>query len=75
MDAQKFLEEWGNLKKDLKEQWNEMSDLDIDIISGKKDELVSHIEKRYGISREQAEKEVDEWLKEFESTSDDEKKK
>ncbi len=32
-------------------------------ISGKKDELIGKLQERYGITREQAQKEADEWAK------------
>lgn len=75
MDSQKFLEQWESLKKQLKEEWHLSSDLAIDEISGVKSKLIDHIEKRYGISREEAEKEVEAWLEEIESTRKNNKNK
>jgi uncharacterized protein YjbJ (UPF0337 family) len=32
-------------------------------MGGKKDEMIGRIQERYGITREQAQKEADEWVK------------
>ncbi|SDX14639.1 CsbD family protein [Nitrosomonas communis] len=54
----------GNRKQfkgKVKEQWGELTDDDYDKIAGKRDQLVSNIQKKYGISKEEAEKQVDDW--------------
>jgi uncharacterized protein YjbJ (UPF0337 family) len=33
----------------------------MDVIAGQRDQLVGKIQERYGISKEQAEKELDQW--------------
>ena len=49
------------LKGKAKEEWGRLSDDDLDRIEGSRDELVGVIQDRYGKSREEAEKEVDDW--------------
>ena len=39
-----------------------INDDDLDIIEGKRDQLAGKIQERYGRSKEEAEKEVDDWL-------------
>jgi len=50
---------WKQVKGKIKEQWGRLTDDDIDVIAGKRDQLVGKIQEQYGISREEAEKQVD----------------
>ena len=45
-----------------KEKWGELTNDDWDVIAGKRDQLAGRIQERYGRTKEEAEKEVDEWL-------------
>jgi uncharacterized protein YjbJ (UPF0337 family) len=47
----------------VKEKWGKLTDDDLDVISGKRDQLVGKVQERYGIAREEAEKEVSEFWK------------
>lgn len=53
---------WGQLKGQAKTKWGELTDDDLDIAAGKKDELAGRIQERYGKTKEEAEKEVDDWV-------------
>ncbi|MBV8553505.1 MAG: CsbD family protein [Acidobacteriaceae bacterium] len=61
MNADQFEGKWKQLKGAVKQRWGKLTDDDLTKLSGKKDELVGRIQERYGITREQAEKEADEW--------------
>ncbi|RVR73071.1 CsbD family protein, partial [Klebsiella pneumoniae] len=50
-------------KGKVKEQWGKLTDDDMTIIEGKRDQLVGKIQERYGYQKDQAEKEVDSWEK------------
>jgi len=53
---------WTQLKGSIKEQWGKLTDDEIDQISGRKDQLVGKVQERYGIARDQAARDVDNWL-------------
>jgi len=55
--------QWTQLKGKVKEQWGKLTDDEIDQLDGKKDQLVGRVQERYGIARDQAERDVDTWLK------------
>jgi uncharacterized protein YjbJ (UPF0337 family) len=55
---------WTQFKGKVRERWGKLTDDDLDVIAGKREQLVGKIEQRYGIAREAAEKQV----KEFAST-------
>lgn len=49
---------WKQFKGKAKEQWGKLTDDDLDVIAGKRDQLIGKVQERYGIAREEAEKQV-----------------
>ncbi len=54
---------WKQLKGKAREKWGKLTDSDFEQIAGKKDQLIGRIQERYGITREEAQKQADEWAK------------
>jgi uncharacterized protein YjbJ (UPF0337 family) len=54
--------QWHQVTGSLKEQWGKLTDDDVKHVSGKKDVLLGRLQERYGIVKDEAEKQVDEWL-------------
>jgi len=52
---------WKQLKGKFKEKWGKLTDDDLTVVEGKRDQLVGKIQERYGYGKEQAEKELGEW--------------
>lgn len=52
---------WKQMEGTVKEKWGKLTDDDISIAAGKRDQLVGAIQKRYGIAKDAAEKQIDEW--------------
>jgi len=52
---------WKQLKGKLKEQWGKLTDDDLTVIEGKRDQLVGRLQERYGYTLEKAQKEADEF--------------
>jgi uncharacterized protein YjbJ (UPF0337 family) len=55
--------QWKQFRGKVKEQWGKLTDDDLDRIEGKRDQLLGAVQQRYGVAREEAEKQ----LREFES--------
>ncbi|HFC6352909.1 MAG: CsbD family protein [Neisseria elongata] len=53
---------WAQLKGKAKEKWGELTNDDLDIIEGKRDQLAGKIREKYGHTKEEVEKEIDDWL-------------
>ena len=53
---------WKQMKGSVKQQWGELTDNDIDVIAGQKDKLVGKIQERYGLAKDAAEKQADEFV-------------
>jgi uncharacterized protein YjbJ (UPF0337 family) len=49
------------MKGSVKERWGKLTDDDLDVIDGKHEQLVGKIQERYGIAKDAAQKQVDEW--------------
>ena len=54
---------WKQFKGKAKEQWGKLTDDDLDVAAGKRDQLVGKIQERYGIAKDEAERQIDEWTK------------
>ncbi|WP_278401810.1 CsbD family protein [Hafnia paralvei] len=52
---------WKQFKGTVKEKWGKLTDDDLTVIEGKRDQLVGKIQERYGYQKEAAEKEVKAW--------------
>jgi uncharacterized protein YjbJ (UPF0337 family) len=53
---------WKQLTGKVKEQWGKLTEDDITVINGKQDQLVGRIQERYGIAKDEAERQVDSWV-------------
>lgn len=54
--------EWKQLKGSVKERWGKLTDDDLDIVNGRSEQLVGALQKRYGIAKEAAESQVNDFL-------------
>ena len=54
---------WKQFRGKVKEQWGDLTDDELDVIDGRRDILVGKVQECYGISKEEAERQV----KDFES--------
>jgi uncharacterized protein YjbJ (UPF0337 family) len=52
---------WNQAKGKVKEKWGDLTDDDLAKIEGQRDQLVGRIQERYGLAKEQAERQVSEW--------------
>jgi uncharacterized protein YjbJ (UPF0337 family) len=52
---------WNQLKGQAKQQWGKLTDDDLSVIEGRRDELIGRLQTRYGYAKEQAENEVRSW--------------
>lgn len=53
--------QWTQLKGAVREQWGKLTNDDVDQIQGRAEQLVGKLEERYGIRRDEAQRQVDSW--------------
>jgi len=51
--------QWKQVKAQLKSKWAKLTDDDVQNLAAKRDELVGKIQERYGILKDEAERQVD----------------
>lgn len=54
---------WKQFKGQFQQKWGKLTDDDLDVIAGKREELVGRIQERYGYSKDQAEREADDFVR------------
>ncbi|MBE2894292.1 CsbD family protein [Spirabiliibacterium falconis] len=52
---------WEQLKGSVKEKWGKLTDDDLTVIAGKRDQLIGKLQERYGLTKEEIEKELNAW--------------
>jgi uncharacterized protein YjbJ (UPF0337 family) len=52
---------WKQLKGKAKQQWGKLTDDQLDIIAGSRDQLAGRIQEEYGISKDEADKQLNDF--------------
>ena len=53
---------WKQFSGQVKKKWGNLSDDELMQVNGRRDILVGKIQEKYGIAREEANKQIDEWI-------------
>ncbi|WP_417829276.1 CsbD family protein [Thalassospira sp.] len=53
---------WKQMRGDIKSQWGRLTDDDVDQVDGQRDKLVGRVQEAYGIEREEADRQVRDWI-------------
>jgi uncharacterized protein YjbJ (UPF0337 family) len=61
---------WKQMSGKVKEKWGDLTDDDLVQIAGKRDQLIGKIQERYGIAKEAAERQVDEFSRTLDTQSE-----
>ncbi len=57
--------QWKQVKAELKSKWAKLTDDDVQNLAAKKDDLVGKLQERYGILKDEAERQVDAFVATF----------
>ncbi|KTG17556.1 MULTISPECIES: CsbD family protein [unclassified Guyparkeria] len=63
MDAEQIKANWNKVKGDFKKQWGKLTDDDLAEAEGHRDYLIGKIQERYGIAKDEARQQLDEFEK------------
>ncbi len=53
---------WKEFKGKVKQQWGDLTDDDLTVIEGNRDQLEGRLQERYGYAKDKARQEVNSWL-------------
>ena len=62
MDWDRIAGSWKEYKGQVKTQWGKLTDDDVDVVHGRREELEGRLQKSYGYAKDKARTEVDGWL-------------
>jgi uncharacterized protein YjbJ (UPF0337 family) len=54
---------WKKAKGKVKEQWGKLTDDQLDVIGGRREQLLGVLQESYGIAKDEAERQVRDWEK------------
>ena len=54
---------WKQAKGKVKEQWGKLTDDQLDVIGGRREQLLGVLQESYGIAKDEAERQVRDWEK------------
>ena len=61
MNKDVFQGKWKQLRGSIKEKWGKLTDDEFDQMGGHRDQLIGKIQERYGIQKDEAERQVKDW--------------
>jgi uncharacterized protein YjbJ (UPF0337 family) len=53
---------WKQFTGKVKENWGKLTDDDITTINGRQEQLIGRIQERYGVAKDEAQKQVNRWV-------------
>jgi len=62
MNPQILKGKWNQLRGEIRTRWGKLTDDDMTQIEGNAEKMIGKLQERYGYKREQAEKEINEFL-------------
>lgn len=54
---------WKQMRGKVRQQWGKLTDDDLDVIAGQRDELIGRLQERYGWARDEAEKQAEAFMR------------
>ena len=62
MNWDKIEGDWKQFKGKVQSQWGKLTNDDLDVINGNQQQLTGLLQKRYGIAKDEADKQLKTWL-------------
>ena len=59
--------QWRQIRGEIRQRWGELTDDELDQIAGHRDKLIGKLQERYGYTTDEANRELDEFLAEWET--------
>lgn len=52
---------WKQFTGEIRKQWGDLTDDDMEMMAGERDKLAGRIQERYGITKDEANSQIDKW--------------
>lgn len=65
MNWEQFQGDWTQLAGKVKEQWGKLTDDELVVAAGRREQLSGLLQQRYGYAKEQADEQLDEFAREL----------
>jgi uncharacterized protein YjbJ (UPF0337 family) len=65
MNSDQLEGEWKQVKGEVREKWGKLTDDDMHVVAGRREQLIGKVQERYGIAREEATRQVDSFVKDL----------
>ncbi|WP_071796553.1 CsbD family protein [Natronohydrobacter thiooxidans] len=62
MNRDEIKGKWTQLSGSIKEKWGKLTDDDLKEAEGNRDILIGKIQEKYGVAKEEAAKQVNDWM-------------
>lgn len=59
MNQDRIRGQWKQVKGRIKEQWGRLTEDDLGVIAGKREQLLGRIQQRHGIAKDEAQRQVE----------------
>lgn len=56
---------WEQMKGKLRAKWGKLTDDDLEVIKGEREQLAGRLRERYALDRDKADDEIDTWLRQL----------
>lgn len=63
LNEEQLIGNWEQIKGAIKEKWGRLTDNDLTIIEGRREQMIGKLHELYGLARKDAERQFDEFLK------------
>jgi len=68
MNWERIQGNWKQVVGKAKMQWGKLTDDELNVISGKRDQLAGKIQERYGVAKDVADTQISEWASKADDT-------
>lgn len=63
MNEDRISGNWQQFKGKMREQWGKLTDDDVDVAAGQREQFLGRLQEREGIAKDEAEKQLEDWQK------------
>ncbi len=53
---------WKEMSGHMQQKWGKLTDDDLQLVRGDRRELAGRIQNKYGVTKEEADRQIDDWL-------------